>query len=81
MSLVIVVNSEPVTIEANLNAPLQVVALHALQETGNVGRDLTDWRMKTEAGDVLDFDQKVEHFSFMAGTELFLSLKAGEGGC
>lgn len=81
ISLVIVVNSEPVTIVANLHEPLQVVALHALQETGNVGRDLTDWRMKTEAGDVLDFKQKVEEFGFMAGTELFLSLKAGEGGC
>lgn len=79
VSLVIVVNTAPVTISINENSPLKAAAQKALEQTQNTSRPLEDWEMKRDA-QVLDLGEKIKTFGFTSGEELFLSLKAGVGG-
>jgi hypothetical protein len=80
VSLVIVVNGSETVTEANLNAPLRTVAQHALNESGNHGRPLSDWEFKNEAGELLDLSRKVGEFGFAPGTVLYLTLLVGVNG-
>lgn len=75
--LVVVVNTEDVAIEANLHAPLQTVAQHALNSSGSKDRPLSDFDFKASSGEILDLGRKVEDFHFAPGTKLFLSLRVG----
>lgn len=77
--LIVIVNGEPVEINANVNSPLTAVISQALDETENSGREPEDWQLKWN-GQILDAEKKVGEFEFQNGTELFLSLKAGVGG-
>jgi len=79
ISLIIVVNTIPVTITINENAPLKAAAEKALEETKNSGRPLQDWEMKLD-DKILDLDKKIKSYDFPNNQELFLSLKAGVGG-
>lgn len=80
LDLVVVVNGQPVEIEANLNAPLLTVREKALAETENVGQEPDNWDLKDRDGNVLDLSKKLGEFGFAAGTTLFLSVKAGVAG-
>jgi hypothetical protein len=75
--LVVVVNTEDVSVEANVNAPLQTVALHALNSSESKDRELSDFDLKDGSGNVLDLAKKVGDYGFAPGTKLFLSLKVG----
>jgi hypothetical protein len=77
ISLIVVVNTEDVEVEANVNAPLHTVAQHALNKSDSKDRGLDDFDFKDGSGNLLDLSKKVEDFHFAAGTKLFLSLKAG----
>ena len=77
--LTIVVNGKEVVVQSNVNAPLQVAAEKALQESQNIGRPLGDWRLKFEEK-VLDLTKKLGEYSLPADAVLFLSLNAGQGG-
>ena len=77
ITLVIVVNTEDVPIEANLHAPLHTVAQHALNKSESKDRQLEDFEFKDPAGNPLDLSKKVEDYRFSSGTKLFLSLKVG----
>ncbi len=76
----VVVNGAEVTVKANVNAPLQTVAQHALNETGNQGRPLADWQLKDASGNILDLATKVGEFAFSAGALLYLTLRVGANG-
>ena len=80
ISLIVVVNTEDVTVEANLHAPLQTVAQHALEKSGSKDRALSDFDFKAPNGSILDLGKKVEDYHFAAGTKLFLSLRVGVQG-
>lgn len=80
ISLVVVVNTEDVAVEANLHAPLQTVAQHALNKSESSDRQLTDFEFKDGAGNPLDLSRKVEDYAFTSGMKLFLSLKVGVQG-
>lgn len=80
VTLTIVVNGEPVSVEANLNAPLNTVITKALAESGNVGQPPENWELKDEAGNVLDASKKIGDLGLASGVKLFLSLKAGAAG-
>lgn len=80
LPLVIVVNGAETMVEANLNAPLHTVAQHALHDSGNQGRPLSDWELKNEAGQLLDLNRKVRDFGFGPGTVLYLTLLVGVNG-
>lgn len=79
ISLIIVVNGTPATIEIQSKAPLKAAAEKALEETHNAGRPLSDWEMKFNEK-TLDLNAKVEDLGLEDGQTLFLSLKAGVGG-
>jgi Protein of Unknown function (DUF2604) len=80
IAIVVVVNGEPTTVEANPNAPLHTIIPKALAATGNVGQPPENWDLRDADGNVLDTDRKIESFGWVAGVRLFLSLKAGIGG-
>ena len=79
-TLVIVVNGEPVRVEANPHAPLRTVVPLALAEAHVVGQPPENWELRDAAGNLLDLARKIETFGFTVATELFLSLRAGVGG-
>ena len=80
IAIVVVVNGEPTTVEANPNAPLHTIIPKALTATGNVGQPPENWELRDAEGNMLDTDRKIESFAWAAGIRLFLSLKAGIGG-
>jgi hypothetical protein len=80
IDIIVVVNGQPVTIKANLNAPLRTVVNHALKESGNSGQPAENWELRDAGGQVLDLNKKVEDYGITAGAKLFLALKAGIGG-
>lgn len=80
ISLTIVVNGAETPVEANVNAPLHTVAEHALKESGNTGRPLSDWELKDPNGTPLDLSRKVGEYAFGDGTVLYLTLTVGVNG-
>lgn len=77
ISLIVVVNTEDISVDANLNAPLHAVAQHALKQSDSKDRPLSDFDLKDSSGNPLDLSKKVEDFGFSPGTKLFLALKVG----
>jgi Protein of Unknown function (DUF2604) len=80
ISLTVIVSGTPTTVEANSKQKLQVVALKALEQTGNTSRPLSDWTIKTREGVVLDMKNTVESYGLQDGSQLVMSLEAGVGG-
>jgi Protein of Unknown function (DUF2604) len=80
VSITVVVNGVPTSVERNANAPLGSVVEKALEQTGNVGQAGDGWELRDEHGVTLDVGRKISEFGFMSGVTLFLSLKAGVGG-
>lgn len=80
--LVFVVNGEDVVVNANIHAPLAVAAEHALKESQNFGsRSLDQWEVRDAKGVLLEMNRKVGDLGLQDGSRLFLSLRAGAGGC
>lgn len=79
ITLIFIVNGEPVEIKTNLNAQLKSAVEKALSESENTGRPLSDWQVKYN-GVVLDMNAKIEDLKLHDKAELMLSLKTGEGG-
>ena len=80
VSLTVIVNGKEVVIEkVNVHEPLKVAVEKALKETGNTGRDISDWLVKWNDQD-LDISKKVEEFHFPPHAKIFVSLKSGKGG-
>lgn len=77
----IVVNGTPAEIDQNVNSPLRAVIERALSETGNVGQPPENWELRDEQGVLLEPDRKIGSYGFASTITLFLSLKAGVGGC
>lgn len=80
VDLLIVVNGQPISLEANQNEPLRALVNEALGKSGNSGQPAENWELRDAAGNILDLNRRVGDFQFKEGTKLFLSLKAGVGG-
>lgn len=80
VKITMVVNGQPVTIEATQQEQLSDVRQRALTETQNLAQPPENWEIKDEAGTVLDPDKRVGHYHFGNEVTLFLSLKAGAAG-
>lgn len=80
LTITIVVNGQPIVVEANTNAPLHTVIPKALADTQNVGQPPDQWELRDVAGALLDPDKKIGELGLAAGVTLFLNLKAGVGG-
>lgn len=78
--LVVIVNGQRTTIEAEPHTPLNTIIPKALEQTGNTGQPPANWELRDAAGAPLDLSQKIEDFHFTEGVTLFLNLKAGIGG-
>ncbi len=81
IDLQIVVNGNPVAVNANLNEPLIALLVPTLKKAGVAGDPEPDrWVFKDENGNVLDKHKKIGDFGFAAGATIFLSLEAGIAG-
>lgn len=80
IELEVVVNGQPTSVKANLNAPLHTIIPKALEQTGNAGQPPENWELRDQSGVLLPLETKIEDFNFESGTKLFLNLKAGVGG-
>ena len=79
-SLTFIVNGKETNVEkVNLHQPLKVSVEKALEETGNTGRELSDWQIKLNDVE-LDITKKIEEFSIHSDAKIFISLRAGQGG-
>ena len=80
ISLTFIVNGKEANIEkVNLHQPLKVSVEKALEETGNTGRELSDWQVKLNDVE-LDITKKVEEYNILSDVKIFISLRAGQGG-
>ena len=80
ISLTFIVNGKEAKVEkVNLHQPLKVSVEKALEETGNTGRELSDWQVKLNDVE-LDITKKVEEFNILSDVKIFISLRAGQGG-
>lgn len=77
----IVANGTPTEVEQNVNSPLKAVIERALSNTGNVGQPPENWELRDEQGVLLDPERKIASYGFAGAITLYLSLKAGVGGC
>jgi hypothetical protein len=80
LELVIIVNGQPVVVEANENAPLHTVIPKALEASGNIGQPPDNWELRDATGELLDLSRKIKDLGLPADVKLFLNLKAGVGG-
>jgi len=80
IAITVIVNGQPVPIEAHPDELLHRVAQEALKESGNSGQPLENWELRDSAGQVLDLKKKIKDYGIASGTKLFLNLKAGVGG-
>jgi len=78
--ITMVVNGQPVVVEADEKEKLAEVRQRALHETQNLAQPPENWEIKDEAGTVLDPEKRVSEYHFGKKVTLFLSLKAGVAG-
>jgi Protein of Unknown function (DUF2604) len=76
----VIVSGQPVSLDANLEAPLRSLVERALTSTGNGGQPPDNWEFRNQAGDLLDMGSKLGALGLASGARLFLNLKAGVGG-
>ena len=81
ITLTVIVSGTPTTVNANPNQKMKVIAEKALEQTGNIGRPLTDWTLKTKEGLAIDLDKRGEEYDLKDFDQLVMSLEAGVGGC
>lgn len=80
VKITMVVNGQPVTIEATEQEKLSEVRQRALTETQNLAQPPENWEIKNEAGTLLDPEKRIGEYHFGKEVTLFLSLKAGVAG-
>ncbi len=80
IQITVVVNGQPVVVEANEHAPLKIIIPSALEQTGNTGQPPDNWELRDAQGTLLDTSRKISSFGFSPDVQLFLNLKAGVGG-
>lgn len=80
ITLQIYVNGTPTNVQANLNQPLHVVAQHALNQTQQQARQLSEWELRDANGNVLDLNRTVESYGLISGAVLYLQPTVGVQG-
>jgi hypothetical protein len=80
VDLTIIVNGQPIPIEANIHQPLHAVIEQVLNKSGNSGQPIDNWELRDAGGQILDPARTVGEYHFTSGVNLFLNLKAGVGG-
>lgn len=80
VDLIVAVSGDDVNIKAKPEDTLEGVADKALKKSEHLGRPLSDWILRNEAGDVLEVSRTVESYALKDGDVLSLTLEAGIAG-
>lgn len=80
VKLAIMVNGQPVEVQAVQRNALHSVLPPALEQTGNLGLPPENWELRDPAGTLLDTTKAVSAFGFGEGARLYLNLRPGVGG-
>jgi hypothetical protein len=81
LTLIFIIGGIEVSVEANLNSPLQAARNKALEQAKETGREPDQWEIKDASGKVLDPKMKVKDLGLEDGVKLFLGPKVSGGGC
>ena len=81
VKVTVVVSGQATVVDTNENSPLEEVIHKALSQTGNEGQPASNWELRDESGNVLDPHAKVSSLHLTPTSKLFLSVRAGIGGC
>lgn len=80
LDLVVVVSGVPRAARINVNEPLEHAVREVLRESGDQGRDPSDYELRTDDGRLLDVTAKASAAGLVDGQTLFLNPRAGAGG-
>jgi hypothetical protein len=80
IDLTVVVNGQPVMVQANTHEQLQALINQAFSKSGNQGQPVANWELRDGNGQILDSTKKLGDYGVVTGATLFLNLKAGVGG-
>lgn len=80
ITVTVVVNGRPYEVEANINTPIQVLMLAAINESNSPEKNLDKWKLTTEGGEKLDPSAKIGAAGIAAGMTLLLNPMAGAAG-
>lgn len=80
LDLVVVVSGVPRAVRANAHEPLRNVVRDVLRDSGDAGRNIDDFELRTEDGRLLDLATKLLDAGVKDGDTLFLNPRAGAGG-
>jgi hypothetical protein len=81
IEVVVVVSGQSERLKVNVHQTLSHLVHEALQRSGNQGQDSSSWELRTEDGSLLDQSLTISAAGIQSGITLFLSPKAGAGGC
>jgi len=80
VTLTVVVNTVPTSVDANVHWKMKNVMEKAFEQTGTTSRDPSQWEFKDADGKVIDLERTVESYGLVDGATLFLTLAAGISG-
>ncbi len=80
LDLVVVVSGVPRPVEANAHEPLRNVVREVLRESGDAGRAVDDFELRSENGLLIDLASSSLEMGIKDGDTLFLNPRAGAGG-
>jgi hypothetical protein len=81
IKITFVINGQPTTVHANVHAPLRSAVAKALEESGNTGREPSEWELRDSNGTLIEQGQSPLDLGYNEEVTLFLSLRVGAGGC
>lgn len=80
IQLIVVVSGVAVPAEVNPHEPLRNLVRDVLKASGDAGRSLDEFELRTEDGRLLALDMKAGEAGLKDGDTLFLNPTAGAGG-
>jgi hypothetical protein len=80
INITVIVSGTLTVVEANEEAPIGTIIPKALEQTGNTGQPISEWRLRDVDGNLVDTSKKIKDFHFPPTVKLFLSPKTGAGG-
>jgi hypothetical protein len=80
IEVVVVVSGVPRAAEINAHEPLRNLVRDVLKASGDAGRAIEDFELRTEDGRLLDLAAKAADVGLHSGVTLFLNPRAGAGG-
>lgn len=80
LDVVVVVSGVPRPGRINVHQTLEHLVREVLRASGDEGRNVVDFELRTEDGRLLDLSVQGQHSGLADGQVLFLNPRAGAGG-